>query len=384
MSFSSHPYQTLKLEWSECEEHVEVQGGTLWFARKRKKGSGERVDRKVQKGRFPPSRDGYLEASGFGHISRMDEKTVEVEFELEVITKVREATKEEKATEEEEARAVSRTLELLNGPQSLDICLVFPHEGRQLWASSKTLEEISPYWKTQLSSPGFREDVDDKEEPIEMAGIFDDSDDELDDNPSSPPRTLADSPPTPPGTRTIPIKGTLYKTYRAFLCWLYTGQLQFAPLTSTFLRPPSSEVDLPDSPSGPAPSSSASSLLSARRARRSAIPATSPLSPPAVSPKSLYRLSHFLEIPTLQYLCLSALRENLTVENVPREMLGSLAETYKEVWDVEVKFARERWEEVRTGEGMKAEEERMRRDGATGHETATLLRLCGLRGLQDG
>ncbi|GAA5859873.1 hypothetical protein JCM1840_001775 [Sporobolomyces johnsonii] len=234
--------------------------------------------------------------------------------------------------------------ELLHGPQNLDVCLVFPREGRQLWASSKTLAEISPYWKTQLSSSGFCEDIDDKGEPIEMADLFDDSDNELDNNPSSSPRTLADSPPFPSGTRTIPITGTLYKTYRAFLCWLYTGQLKFAPLTSTFLRTSSSQVNLPNSPSSPGPSPP-SSLLSARRARHSALAslpvlaAPPALSLPVVSPKSLYRLAHFLEIPALQSLCLSALRDNLTVDSVPREMLGVFAAVYEEVWDAEVKLS---------------------------------------------
>ncbi|GAA5859857.1 hypothetical protein JCM1840_001768 [Sporobolomyces johnsonii] len=362
------PYQTLKLEWSECEESVEVQGGTLWFARKRKEGRGERVDRKVEKGRFPPDRDGRLVVSKSSTYSS-GEETAEVQLELEVVTEEMKATKEE-------ATAASRTLALLDGSQSLDVCLVFSREGRKLWASSKALAGVSPYWQTQLSSSGFCEDIEDKGKPIDMAGIFDASDDELDDNPSSSPRTLADSPPPPPGTRTISIKGTSYKTYNAFLCWLYTSQLKFAPLTSTFLFASSSEAGLPISPSDPAPSS----LLSARHARRSALAALSPLYssfPPAVSPKSLYRLAHFLEIPALQSLCVSGLIDNLTVDNVPREMLGSFAAVYEEVWDVEIQFARERWEEVRVGQGMRSEEERMKGEGATGHEVETLLRLYG-------
>ncbi|GAA5866991.1 hypothetical protein JCM1840_005933 [Sporobolomyces johnsonii] len=360
---------TLRLEWSGCEDGVEVRGGSLRFVRKGKGKGEDRADAGVGKGRFPPERDGSLKVARFVPFSR--DNTVEVALELDVVPK-------------EEATAVSRTLELFNDPQSLDLCLVFPREGRKLWASSKALAEVSPYWKTQLSSSGFCEGVDNEKEPLEMEGIFDDSDDELDDDLSSGPRTLADSPPPPPGTRTIPITGTTYKTYRALLCWLHTSQLQFAPLTSTFQRPPASEEpDLPNSPPCPAaPSSPSSSLVSARQARRSALSALSllsPSSPPAVSPKSLYRLAHFLEIPALALLCLSALRDKLTVDTVPREMFGSVAEVYDEVWDVEVQWARERWDEVRDGEGMRVEGERMRRDGSTAHEAATLLRLCGIR-----
>ncbi|GAA5952377.1 hypothetical protein JCM21900_003796 [Sporobolomyces salmonicolor] len=363
---------TLRMEWSGCEEGVEVWGGSLRFVRKEKGKGEERADVRVEKGRFPPERDGSIKVARFVPCSK--DNTVEVELELEVVPK-------------EEATAVSRTLELLNDPQSLDLCLVFPREGRKLWASSKALAELSPYWKTQLSSSGFREDVDNKEGSSEMEGTSDDSDDELDNDRSSRPRTLADSPPPPPGTRTIPITGTLYNTYRALLCWLYTSQVQFAPLTSAFLRTPASEAaaDLPNSPS-PCPAApawpSAPLLCSARRARHSALSARSllaPSAPPAVSPKSLYRLAHFLEIPALAALCVSALRDLLTVDNVPHEMLGSLAEVYDEVWDAEVQWARERWDQVRDGAGMRVEGERMRTEGATAHEAATLLRLCGIR-----
>ncbi|GAA5897626.1 hypothetical protein JCM5296_003742 [Sporobolomyces johnsonii] len=351
---------TLCLAWSGCEQSVQVWGGRFGCERKREGEAAERVDTMVENGRFPPKSQGRLSVD---IISWKEGDTVQIELELQVLPK--------------EAITMSRTLDLLNGPQNLDVCLVFPREGRRLWASSKVLAEVSPYWQTQLASSGFREHVEDKEKSRKMTAISDDSDDELDDNPSSPPRTLADSPPPPPGTRTIPITGTMYQTYRALLCWLYTGQLQFAPLTSTFLRTPSSEADLPNSASSSAPSA----LLSARRARLSALsslPALAAfpsLSPPVVSPKSLYRLSHFLEIPTLKSLCLAALRENLTLDNVAREMLGSFSEVYAEVWDLEIKWARNSWASVRAGEGMKAEGERMRRDGATSHEVATLLRL---------
>ncbi|GAA5897623.1 hypothetical protein JCM5296_003741 [Sporobolomyces johnsonii] len=356
---------TLSLEWSGCELGVEVQGGTLGYMRKGE--GGVRVNKGLSEGRFPPTKDGSLKATDYQPFPR-DEKTVEVEFQLKVVQK------------EEKDTAASRTFGLLDGPRSLDVCLVFPRDSRKLWASSRALGGVSPYWTTQLASSGFCEEVDYKKEPVETTATLDDSDDELDDNPSSSPRTLADSPPPPPGTRTIPITGTTYKTYHAFLCWLYTGQLQFAPLTSTFLPPPSSEADLPNSTSSSAPSSS-SALLSARRTRRYALSLIAlryPLSPPAVSPKSLYRLAHFLEIPALQSLCVTALRERLTVDNIPREMLGSLAESYQEIWDVEVKWAKERWKEVLKGEGMRAEEARMKREGATGHEVATLLRLYGV------
>ena len=170
--------------------------------------------------------------------------------------------------------------------------------------------------------------------------------------------------------RVVPIVGTTYRTYRAYLAWLYTGTVAFAPLTSSFQYP---------SPSSPTSPSSASSQ---RRAALAPLRTLHPSRPHPVSPKSLYRLAHFLDTPSLAQQCLAALADALTVDNVAHELFAppQLGEVYDEVWDVEVGFAEDAWDDVRGSEAMRDAAERMKGEGGAGqHELATLLRLSGIR-----
>ena len=287
---------------------------------------------------------------------------------------------------------------MIDQPQVIDVCLAFPGDRRTLFASSALLAAASPWWAECLSSRGFRED------PMSMAHTpaepgwpdSDFSDDDDDDEPPSRGRrtpalgrkVVADltqlsipaspppSPPTrsrpliPPHMRVVPIVGTTYRTYRAYLAWLYTGTVAFAPLTSSFQYP---------SPSSPTSPSSASSQ---RRAALAPLRTLHPSRPHPVSPKSLYRLAHFLDTPSLAQQCLAALADALTVDNVAHELFAppQLGEVYDEVWDVEVGFAEDAWDDVRGSEAMRDAAERMKGEGGAGqHELATLLRLSGIR-----
>lgn len=196
--------------------------------------------------------------------------------------------------------------------------------------------------------------------------------------PASPPP----SPPTrsrpliPPHMRIVPITGTSYRTYRAFLAWLFTGTVSFAPLTSSFQYPSSPSLPLPLGPASP------TAAAAQRRAALAPLRALHPSRPHPVSPKSLYRLAHFLDTPSLASLCLSALGDALTPECVAHELFAppAMGEVYDEVWDVEVRYAEDNWDDVRDSEAMGAAAERMRNEGGAGaHELATLLRLSGIK-----
>jgi len=263
-----------------------------------------------------------------------------------------------------ELTRIRGVVDVIDGRTKMDLCLVFPKEkNRRLFASSTVLSEISPYWKTQLSTSGFKEDLLDsltlddtgEEEEEEEDGDSSDSDSDFD---SSPPSSLS---PIPAGVRMLPIYGTSYTTYRAFLCWLYTSQLLSAPLSSSFTSRSERHSHL--------------SLISALS------PSSRSLSP--CSPRSLYILSHFLSIPSLSTLALKAYIDALNPENIMIELFSNFVEKYEEVREEVLRWVLERdkgrWEVLRKSEGMREWKERVRRDGVGEGKLEILLRVSGIQ-----
>ncbi|BGO99524.1 hypothetical protein RTG_02074 [Rhodotorula toruloides ATCC 204091] len=292
-----------------------------------------------------------------------------------------EVAKEER---DDSSTPLARSLNLIDQPPMFDLCLAFARDRRRLWASSAILAQVSPWWAEQTQTSGFREEsLTHAPTPAERSEWHDSdcSDEEAETGRScipqldSPFATPPPSPPIrthdlPPFFRIVPIHGTSYRTYRAFLGWVYTGTVRFAPLTSSFRYPPIATAHT---------STSASSSYRQHAASLAAHAKLYPNRPTPVSPKSLYRLAHFLEIPSLQRLCLDALKERLTTANVAYELFSDpLAEVYQDVFDLELEFVREGWDEVKQSQAMRDVTDRMREDGATQFELATLLRLTGL------
>ncbi|GAA6051337.1 hypothetical protein JCM3770_004490 [Rhodotorula araucariae] len=295
---------------------------------------------------------------------------------------------------QEPPTAADRCMAMIDQPQIIDICLTFPGDKRTLYASAAMLAAASPWWDSYLGTSGFFEDsMSIAHTPAEPSWPDSDcSDDEDDGGPLRGRRTPlkkvdlseavpASPPPSPPTRsrplipahmRVVPITGTSYRTYRSLLAWLYNGTVAFAPLTSSFLYPPSTSPSLSLTPS----------IASAqRRASLAPLRALHPSRPTPVSPKALYRLAHFLDIPSLATLCLEALTDALTCECVAHELFAppAMGEVYDEVWEREVAFAEDQWEDVRDTQAMRDAAERMKSDGGAGvHELATLLRLSGV------
>ncbi|BGP24411.1 hypothetical protein Rt10032_c03g1470 [Rhodotorula toruloides] len=292
----------------------------------------------------------------------------------------------EVAKEEEgpSSSPLARTLNLIDHPPMFDLCLAFARDRRRIWASSTILAQVSPWWAEHVQTSGFREEsLTHAPTPAERSEWHDSdcSDAEHEAESSclpqldSPFATPPPSPPTrthdlPPFRRIVPIHGTSYRTYRAFLGWVFTGQVQLAPLTSSFRYPSIA--------AGPTPISATSSYRQ-HAASLAAFSRLYPHRPTPVSPKSLYRLAHFLEIPTLQRLCIDALKDTLTSANVAYELFSDpLAEVYQEVFELELELAQEGWDEVKQSQAMRDVTERMREEGATQYELSILLRLTGL------
>ncbi|GAA5907792.1 uncharacterized protein JCM6883_001891 [Sporobolomyces salmoneus] len=234
-----------------------------------------------------------------------------------------------------------------------DLCLVFPRENRKtLFASSKVLAAASPYWKAQLATKGFNENM------LESLGLKDDTDEvdsDLDSDENKDETCKLSTIPT--HLRTVPIYGSSYKTYHALLTHLYTSQVNFAPLSSPF------------------PSRSA--YLSTVSIFRTLTPSL----PPPCSPKSLYILSHFLSIQELSDLALKAYVSSLTLDNALNELFSKFVQTYEEIREEVLKWVceKDRWEVLRKKEKAREWRERIRgEEGVSTVELEILLRLTGI------
>ncbi len=218
-----------------------------------------------------------------------------------------------------------------------DLKLVFPDEGPaqlSLWASSNLLASASTFYRDMLHS-GMHESgevYDGSSSPAppakRSASALDESPtgpssssasayargDPLDDNDSDteaddiyhrrkatdgelPCAVAAHS--TAP-FRKVAVTHAKYSTYVALLSWLQTGRIIFAPLSSSI----------------PSPAAKAALLQHSL--------ATSPFAPLPVSPKSMFKLANYLDIPSLAKLALDAFAHLVEVAHAADEVFGPL------------------------------------------------------------
>ncbi|GAA6032206.1 hypothetical protein JCM8097_007125 [Rhodosporidiobolus ruineniae] len=279
-----------------------------------------------------------------------------------------------------------------------DIRLFFPATEQELWTSSNLLRSISPYFQQLLTSDfleattkhrkrardgGLVDIVQDphSEETAALVPLspdrpevsttsrrerdVDDSDDETDDFllSASPTSLKAKGKDTEDSFtfREIRITEAAYSTYRAILVWAYSGYIQFAPLLSS--RPPPPPL-APDAPS---------SATSAPRYLHNHL-ATTPSLPLPVSPKSVYRLAHFLEIAPLARLALSNLDSQLSISNCAAELFSDTSIAYDEVRNLTMGFAVRNWATVRVSDGFREVEQKVAA-GEMGQAAPVLMQL---------
>ncbi|KAL8292036.1 hypothetical protein RQP46_001502 [Phenoliferia psychrophenolica] len=173
---------------------------------------------------------------------------------------------------------------LLEHPQPNDVRFFFPRSSSELWASSTLLASTSPYFRDLFSSEfgeGATDGVDGQAKqrsttavdgPLSEPGNDDlDSDGEWDSR--HPPPKVPDKEATPSKFHEVIVREAAHGTYRAVLLWIYTGSITFRGLRS--------------SPSVPSP-------------------------PFAVSPKAVFKLADFLDIPSLKSLALKSVINMIT------------------------------------------------------------------------
>ncbi|GAA5850764.1 hypothetical protein JCM8547_009083 [Rhodosporidiobolus lusitaniae] len=139
--------------------------------------------------------------------------------------------------------------------------------------------------------------------------------------------------------KTVAVTDTAYSTYFAVLVWLQSRYISFARLFSSFR-------------------SSAESRQTVTTARSKAVfeqqKKSDPLLPPPVSPKSVYRLAHLLELDDLISLSLENLSSQLHSATAAYELFSNVSTFHPAVRDVILEHAVEKWKEMK---GKKAREE---------------------------
>ncbi|KAK4698659.1 hypothetical protein P7C70_g7615, partial [Phenoliferia sp. Uapishka_3] len=227
---------------------------------------------------------------------------------------------------------------VIESPQFFNVTFSFGDKNT-LHSNSDFLSAASPYFKTLFSS-GFSEtsDTSSANSKTSPAGtvssvaqlqkkrrrIMDDSDDEVD-----RPRLLP-----PPASYRVEVVDASYITYHEVLRWLHTGDISFAPLKSASpLRDLIQQTD--DSAITFTPTDEA-------------IPTFTP-----ASPKSVYRLADFLELPELKALALDSILDQITVANVAVELISEVSQLYHPIQEALVDFAAKYWDEVKLSEGWK-------------------------------
>ncbi|ORY69453.1 hypothetical protein BCR35DRAFT_334284 [Leucosporidium creatinivorum] len=251
-----------------------------------------------------------------------------------------------------------------------DVRLFFPDLNAELWESSSFLSASSPYFKTLLASDDFTESVRRSrkrpkieerevivldhglragsrarsataseshagEEEEEEEGDGDDSDEDSDDfiKRRSPPSIEDTSNDGDFTYREVKITETAYTTYCAVPLYLHSSHITFAPLASNLL------------PHNPDAKQTREQLVDQHLS-------STPSQPFPVSPKSVYRLAHLLEIPSLCALALAELKSQLTFANAAKELFSSIS-VYDDAREPLLEFVVEHWKEVKASAGMK-------------------------------
>lgn len=195
-----------------------------------------------------------------------------------------------------------------------------------------------------------------------------------------------------PGPAKVPvvIGDVAYVTYKAFLYYLYTDTIVFAPLKSQFmLSSPSSSsfaqaLHLPTSSDGApmhSPGMGAGTLRtpSAGGGRRGWLrdwEAVNPDRPSPCSAKAIYRLADKLDLAELKARAFAHITKSLSIQSVPFELFSSFSAAFEDVRKVQMDFALQHWNEIRSSDAMKQVLSELRTGRYPGYEEV-MPRLLG-------
>lgn len=201
-------------------------------------------------------------------------------------------------------------------------------------------------------------------------------------------------------TQTIP--GVAPRTYRALLHFLYTDQIEFAPLTSSYITNWTQEALHAPLPGGAASpdlrfaSKSARArlnglrmLYAAHKERRRQIDRYMVLNPEKLEPvsaKSVFRLADQLDLPDLRARAMAHIVDNLTVDNVSWELFSHFTSSIpvQDLRGAEMAFFLSSWNKIKSNDVMKTIFSSHTFHPGLGHVFPLLLEQLDYRGTEPG
>ncbi|KAF9454777.1 hypothetical protein P691DRAFT_826991 [Macrolepiota fuliginosa MF-IS2] len=178
---------------------------------------------------------------------------------------------------------------------------------------------------------------------------------------------------------TVMIKGVAYNTYRALLYYLYTDNIVFAPLSSSFtssrlvtFSPPTALASSPGSEATPPlVISKKGTYTDSATSRKEWIREWmkhNPDRPAPCSAKAIYREADRLDLRDLKARAAQHITKSLTIENIAYEVFSPFASTFEEIRKVEVAFFLKHWLDIRTSDAMKSVWQQIRNGRHPGFE----------------
>ncbi|TFK73606.1 hypothetical protein BDN72DRAFT_834480 [Pluteus cervinus] len=162
---------------------------------------------------------------------------------------------------------------------------------------------------------------------------------------------------------TVVVKDVAYTTYYAILYYVYTDNIVFAPLSSSFIvrrsaTPSTSNISLPlDSTiQGQAPIGKRASIQDNSSSRAEWIrewKRNNPGRPAPCSAKAAYRVADKLDLRDLKERAAQHIFKSLTIENIPYEVFSPFAAAFEDIRKVQINFFLTHWGEVRTSDSMR-------------------------------
>ncbi|GAA5885909.1 hypothetical protein JCM6882_004198 [Rhodosporidiobolus microsporus] len=357
---------TMGMTWSGTDKTVNLAGGRLEFRCSHMNSLLGGLA--IPPGLFPPSQSGTLLTLP---ISTGTSCRASLSLTLaEKVPSVEE--KEAEKTTVEGTQVCARLAAHSLTPTPHNVLLAFPRSGREIWTSESILC-ASPYFEALFKS-GFAESVSTstskkskspqkQKEAVEtsLSSFPDDSDDETDSSPQLT-KPISHAPPSF-NYKTITVTEAAFSTYLAVICFLQCQSISFAPLRS---------LSAPNQPQ------STSKPKSRKRARHTTGPAQPSALPLPVSPKSVFRLAHFLTLPTLADLALFDFRTQLSAQNATAELFSPFCALYPEARDAVLDFVAEHRTEVGEAEETKKRMEKLASEGEEEVSAAEAVMLAKL------
>ncbi|KIM43361.1 hypothetical protein M413DRAFT_444189 [Hebeloma cylindrosporum] len=162
----------------------------------------------------------------------------------------------------------------------------------------------------------------------------------------------------------IVVRDAAYTTYYAMLYYIYTDNIVFAPLSSSFIAmsrehtSSGTPIDIPSTPSegGQMTGSRRVATHDSAHSRAEWIRdwmRNNPGRPSPCSAKSIYRIADMLDLSELKERAAQHIMKSLTVDNIGYEVFSPFAAAFEAIRKVEVEFFLSHWQDIRASETMK-------------------------------